>query len=239
MLRRLSQSRALMSALSVVLMLAILPMASAQDTGLYIDALLQEADLLRNELSRLDAAGRALAQEARQLDAAESALRVDSHALSEDIQRFNVAMKKVEQTAAAHRARCPRASEDAALVESCNAQAAQIQAEAKQLEGERLALQQKQKDLNQRVEQQNAARRNWAARNHVHDSQVGLTRRDVGDWVQRAQTFFESTEFRTAAASAGNPSSCADEALQDLDTRPAVLAIEWVEECLLALKANR
>jgi len=215
------------------------PTAIAQDVGLRIDALQQEAELLREELSRLDAAGAPIAQEGQRLDAAESALRTDSETLNRDIESYNAGMKDLEQAAAAHGARCPRQSEDAALVESCNAEAAKIQAEAQRMEAVRPQLEQRQKALNQRVAQQNAARRDWATRKHVHDSKVGMNRRDLNDWLRRAQAFIDSADFRAAVSHAGNPPSCAQEPLRDLEAKDSAGGVDLVRTCLRALQGAR
>jgi chromosome segregation ATPase len=223
----------------VLLSLAVPLTAIAQDVGLRIDALLQEAELLREELSRLDAAGAPLVQEGQRLDAAESALRTDSDTLNQDIESYNVGMKDLEQAAAGHAARCPRQSEDAALVESCNAEAGKIQAEAQRMEATRPQLEQRRKELNQRVALQNAARRDWAARQHVHDNKVGMNRRDLNDWLRRAQAFIGSADFRAAVSRAGNPPSCAQAPLRDLEAKDAAGAIDLVRTCLRALQGTR
>lgn len=239
MRRSPSAARLATSLRTLVLALAVPLVAIAQDVGLRIDALVQEAGLLREELSRLDAAGAPLVQEGQRLDAAESALRADSETLNRDIQSYNTGMKDLQQAAAAHAARCPRQSEDAALVESCNAEAAKIQADAQRIEAVRPQLEERQKELNQRVAQQNASRRDWAARKHVHDNKVGMNRRDLNDWLQRAQLFIDSAEFRAAVSRASNPPSCAQEPLRELEAKDAAGAVDLVRTCLRALQAAR
>ena len=125
---------------------------------LELDALQQEGGLLRDELERLRAPAEQLAAEGAQLDAEEQSLRAASSALNQDIQAFNTALNELEKAARTQQARCPRESEDAALVAACNAEAAEIRAQAQQRDAQRPALAQRQRDLNASVEQHNAAR---------------------------------------------------------------------------------
>jgi len=202
---------------------------------LELDALLQEGGLLRDELERLRAPSEKLAAEGTQLDAQELALRDASQALNRDIEAFNAALGELEKTARAHQARCPRESEDAALVESCNAEAGEIRAQAQQRDTQGPALKQRQQTLNAGIEEQNAARQDWAARKTKQDALVALNRRDLSAWLQRVQRFFGTDDFRTAYVAAARPSACAPEGLEELAATPGGTALERALDCLQAL----
>jgi DNA repair exonuclease SbcCD ATPase subunit len=202
---------------------------------LELDALLQEGGLLRDELERLRAPSEKLAAEGGQLDAQEQALRAASQALNRDIQAFNAALGDLEKAARAHQARCPRESEDTALVEVCNAEAGEIRAQAQQRDAQGPALKRRQRDLNSGIEQHNAARQDWAARKSKQDALVALNRRDLGAWLERAQRFFETDAFRVAYVAAGRPAACGPEGLEELTAAPGDAALERALDCLQAL----
>lgn len=204
-------------------------------TRLQIDALLQEGELVREELERLSAPGEALAQEGARLDAEEQSLRAVSQALNQDIQAFNAALKDLETEAQVHQARCPRESEDAALVGACNTDAARIRAEAEQREEQRPALGERQHELNADIEQHNAVRAEWAARKGQHDQLVRLNERDLVAWLQRAEQFFATDAFRSAYRAAARPPVCGAEGLKNLAAAPAAATVERVLACLQAL----
>lgn len=205
------------------------------EVRLELDALLQEGGLLRDELERLRAPAEQLAAEGTELDAQEQSLHAASGALNQDIQAFNTALDNLEKTARDLQARCPRESEDPALVEACNAEAAQIRAQAQQRDAQRPALAQRQQDLNASVEQHNAARQEWAARKSKHDALVELDRGDLAAWLERTQRFFATEGFRTAYAAAARPARCEAEGLRDLAAAPVAATLERALACLQAL----
>lgn len=202
---------------------------------LQVDALVQEGGLLHDEFERLRAPSQKLAAEGAELDAQEQSLRSASDALSRDIQEFNSALNELEKTARARESRCPRESQDAALVQACNAEAAEIRASAHQRDAQRPALAQRQRDLNASVEQHNAARQNWAARKSKHDALVELDRRDLGAWLERAQRYFATDGFRAAYGAAGQPAACRADSLRDLTAAPTETNLERALGCLQAL----
>lgn len=202
---------------------------------LEVDALLQEGELLRDELERLRTPSEKLAAEGAALDTQEQSLREASTALNLDIQAFNTALNDLEKVARAQQARCPRESQDAALVEACNAEAAGIRAQAQQRDAQRPTLQQRQQDLNSGIEQHNAARRDWAGRKSKHDALVELNRRDLTAWLERAQRFFATDGFRAAYIAAARPAACGPEGLHDLAAVPVGATLERALGCLRAL----
>ncbi len=207
-------------------------------TRLQIDALLQEGELLRDELDRLSAPAEALAAEAAQLDADEQSLRAASSALNQDIQAFNTALSDLEKTARDQQSRCPHESQDAALVEACNAEAAAIRKQAQQRDAQRPVLQQRQQVLNAGIERHNAARQDWAGSKSKLDARLELNRHDLTAWLERAQRFFASDSFGPAYLAAAKPAACAPEGLRDLAAAPTAAALQRVLGCLQALRAS-
>jgi chromosome segregation ATPase len=210
---------------------------AAQDPAirLELDALLQEGGLLRDELGRLRTPSEKLDSEGTQLDEEGQSLRVGSQALNQEIRAFNAALNDLEKAARAQQAHCPRESEDAALVEACNAEAAEIRAQAQQRDAQRPALGQRQQDLNADIERHNAARQDWAGRKSKHDALVELNRRDLTAWLERMQRFFATDGFRAASIAAGRPAACRPEGLQELAAAPVSATLERVLACLNAL----
>lgn len=210
---------------------------AAQDPAsrLELDALLQEGELVRDELDRLQPRADKLAEEGAQLDAQDQSLRAASQALNEDIQAFNVALNDLEKTAQAHQARCPRESQDSALVEACNAEAARIREQAQARDAQRPMLRQRQEDLNRDIAQHNTVRRDWAVRKNQHEGLMEMNRRDLAAWLDRAQRFFATDAFKVRYRAAGNPAACRPEGLQNLATAPARATLERALGCLQAL----
>jgi cell division septum initiation protein DivIVA len=211
---------------------------NAQDPAwrLELDALLQEGDLVRDELDRLQPAAGDLAKQGAQLDAEDQSLRTASQALNDEIQAFNSALDDLQKAAQAQQARCPRESEDSALVEACNAEAARIREQASARDAQRPLLKQRQEDLNRRIAQHNTARHDWAARKSKHDGPMDLNRRDLVGWLERAQRYFDSNVFQARYRAAGNPAACRPEGLQNLAAAPSRATLERVHACLLAIK---
>jgi chromosome segregation ATPase len=219
------------------LLLPVCVRAAQEDAArLELDALVQEGELLQEELDRLTPTGEKLAAEGGRLDAEDQALRAESQSLDRDIQAYNRAEQELEKSAADHRARCPRESEDRALVQMCNARAGEIQAAVRSLEAKPALLQKRQADLNRRIEQYNPARRDWARRKDEHDGQLRLNRRDLAAWLVRVQRYFGGAAFRAARAKAGNPGACAPEALRDQPAAASAEALSQTLGCLRALK---
>ena len=203
---------------------------------LQVEALLQEGGLLRDELEKLSAPAQTLAAEGAQLDAEEQSLRGASSALNEDIQAFNAALGDLEKAARDQQLRCPRESQDAAVVEACNTEAAAIRKQAQQRDAQRPALQQRQQDLNARIERHNAARQDWAGRKSQLDARLELNRHDLGTWLERAQRFFATADFAAAYLAANKPAACRPEGLRDLADAPAAATLQRALGCLQALQ---
>lgn len=211
---------------------------AAQDEAvrLELDALVQEGELLEDELHKLAPTGEKLTAEGARLDAEDQGLRAESQDLNRDIQAYNRGMQELEKSAADHRARCPRESNDRALVEMCNALAGEIQTAARKLEAEPALLQKRQADLNRRIEQYNSARRDWAKRKQESDGLLRLNRRDLAAWLERTQGYFGGVAFRTAHVKAGKPAACAPQALGGQLGSPPADALARTLGCLRALK---
>jgi hypothetical protein len=236
--RRSRRGRLAGSVAAAVLWLCCPGTASAQDPAwrLELDALLQEGELVRDELDRLQPLADDLAKEGAQLDAEDQSLRTASQALNDDIQAFNTALDDLQKAAQAQQARCPRESEDSALVEACNAEAARIREQANARDAQRPLLKQRQEDLNRRIAQHNTARRDWAARKSKHDGLMDLNRRDLVGWLQRAQRYFDSGVFQARYRAAGSPAACRPEGLQNVAAAPVRVTLERVLGCLHAIR---
>jgi hypothetical protein len=114
--------------------------------------------------------------------------------------------------------------------------AAGLQSVAQQLEQERPRLQARQQELKARIEQHNAARRDWALRKRDHDAKVQANRTDCEPWLGSAKAFLASDGVKAIAKKAGDPPQC-KAALE-----PAGAAggdgVRRVQACLKALAAT-
>ena len=231
-------SKCLLSALLVSLCLGTVAQGDEDPSRLKLVALIQEGDLILEEARALEPTTDRLTEEGMQLDTAERAVRVDSEALNRSIGEFNAAVAALDTATQERRARCPRDSGDAALVASCNASALELKAAAEERAEERVELQSRQATLNQRIEQQNAARRGWAKRKQDHDPRVQLNRSDLKDWLDRASAFFASNPFKALATRTKNPPACEPERIGSLSGLPPVSALRQALDCLKAVKAG-
>jgi hypothetical protein len=234
--------RRILAGALAALLAALASMATADGrtptpgSSLALEALLQEGGLLRDELERLRLPEGRLAEEGVHLDAEEQSLRAASEALGAAIQNFNAAGLELEKSAQAHQGRCPKESEDAALVEACNAEAARIRAQLQQRAAQGPALKQRQLDLNADIAQHNSARQDWAGRKTNHDALAAQNRRDLTAWLQRAEDFFGTDGYRAAYQAAAGPAACKPAGLQDLAAAPTAGTLDRVLGCLRALK---
>ena len=235
---RLSSTYAATAAAVMIAVWCAAPRAGTQlnpAIRLQVDALLQEGGLLHDELEKLSAPAQALAAVGAQLDAEEQSLRGASSALNEDIQAFNAALSDLEKAARDQQSRCPRESQDAAVVEACNTQAVAIRKQAQQRDAQRPVLQQRQQDLNARIERHNAARQDWAGQKSKLDARLELNRHDLGAWLERAQRFFATDEFAAADLAANKPAACRPDDL-DLAEAPTAVRLQRALGCLQALQ---
>jgi chromosome segregation ATPase len=209
--------------------------ADEQTDRLKLTALLEEGDLLLDEANALQPVSERLAREGEQLDQAEPKLREESASLDAAIAKFNSQNKDLERALQEHKQRCPRASEDKALVESCNAMAAGLQTVAQQLEQERPRLQARQQELKARIEQHNAARRDWALRKRDHDARLQANRTDCEPWLNSAKSFVATDSFRAMVKKAGDPAQCKAATPTDLAGLASPDAVRRVQACLKLL----
>jgi chromosome segregation ATPase len=215
------------------------PLAGADEAAdrLRLQALIEEAGLIVEEAAQLRPQAERLAEEGARLDAAEQALRAAQSALNDAVVRFNARNVELERWLQEHKAQCPAQSEDAALIETCNARAKQFNEAARQHEEERPLLQARQRELPARIEAQNTARREWALRKHELDPRLQANRGDAEYWLAAARTFLASDAFAALAGKAGTPAVCSAQALGDLNAAPPATAVERAYACLKALAA--
>jgi chromosome segregation ATPase len=222
---------------SLAICLGVTAVAHADEVTdrLKLTALIEEGDLLLDEANALQPTTERLAREGEQLDQVEPKLRDESAALDAAIAKFNGQNKDLERAVQEHRQRCPRESEDKALVESCNAMAAGLQGVAQQLEQERPRLQTRQQDLKTRIEQHNAVRREWTVRKRDHDARLQANRTDSEPWLTSAKSFLASDSMKAAIKKAGDPAQCKAAAPAELASVAPDEAVRRVQACLKAL----
>jgi chromosome segregation ATPase len=213
------------------------PLAHADEVTdrLKLTALVEEGDLLLDEANTLQPVTERLAREGEQLDLVEPKLREESAAVDGAIAKFNAQNKDLERAVQEHKQRCPRESEDKTLVESCNAMAAGLQSVAQQLEQERPRLQARQQELKARIEQHNAARRDWALRKRDHEARVQANRNDSEPWLASVKAFLASDSMKASMKKLPDPSPCKAAAPAELTALAANEAVRRLQGCLKAL----
>jgi chromosome segregation ATPase len=209
--------------------------ADEQTDRLKLTALVEEGDLLLDEANALQPVAERIAREGEQLDQAEPKLREESAGLDAAIAKFNGQNKDLERALQEHKQRCPRESEDKALVESCNAMAAGLQTVAQQLEQERPRLQSRQQELKARIEQHNAARREWALRKRDNDARLQANRTDCEPWLNSARAFLATDGFRALVRKAGDPAPCKAATAAEIAGPASADAVRRVQACLKLL----
>jgi hypothetical protein len=216
--------------------MAVWAHADEQADRYKLTALIEEGELLLEEADLLQPVTERLAREGEQLDQAEPRLREESAALDAAIAQFNARNKDLERAVQEHKLRCPRESEDKALVESCNAMAAGLQSVAQELEQDRPGLHARQQDLKTRIEQHNAARRDWAVRKRDHEVKVQANRSDCEPWLATAKTFLATESMKATVKKAGEPAPCkAVVPAEQLATLAASDAVRRMQACLVGL----
>jgi len=212
------------------------PVAATEEADrLKLRALTEEAGLILDEQAQLQPLTDKLAKEGEQLDAVEQLLRAESNAVNESVNKYNEANKGLERAVQEHAQRCPKESEDKELVESCNAMAVGLKGTAQKLEQERPALQARQQELKVRVEQHNAARKEWAQLKREHEAKLQANRGDCEHWLNGAKPFLASEGFKAMAKRAGNPAACEAARLGEAVALPHEQAVGRVQSCLKAL----
>jgi hypothetical protein len=209
--------------------------ADEEEERLRIQALLQEGDLILDEAHALQPVSDRLEHEGKELDAAEQKLRADSADLNQAIVLFNARRQELDRASEELRAQCPRQSEDKALVDRCNATAAQLQASGAELEQRRAALQAQQQDLNRRLEQHNAARRDLAARKRAHEPKMQANRADGDQWLAEARRFFLTPSFKAWSRKAGGPAACNAATPEALAAGTGTASVERAHACIKAI----
>jgi len=209
--------------------------ADEQADRLRLRALIEEGDLILEEAAALSPAADRLAAEGAQLDAAEAALRAEQTGLNDAIARFNAQNVELERLLKEHRAKCSSGSDDAALIEACNARATEFNAAAQAHETQRPALQARQRELPGRIAAQNAARREWALNQREQEPKLQASHADAEYWLGSARTFLTSEPFRAMARNRGAPAACSSAALGDLAAPPAMAALARAQACLKAV----
>lgn len=209
--------------------------ANEEAERLKLRALTEEAGLILDEQAQLQPITDKLAKESEQLDSVEQMLRTESNAVNEAVNKYNEANKGLERAVQEHAQRCPKESDDKALVESCNAMAVGLKGTQQKLEQERPALQARQQELKLRIEQHNAARKEWAQRKREHETKLLANKGDCEHWVNGAKPFLASEGFKSLTKKAGSPAPCEPTALTEALALPQEQAVGRVQACLKAV----
>jgi predicted nucleic acid-binding Zn-ribbon protein len=124
-------------------------------------------------------------------------------------------------------------------VESCNTQAAQINAESQRLTEVREQLHARRGDLNQRIEAFNRERLDWAKRRQAQERLLGPNKSDVDDWVKRAREYLDSPEFKSLYVSSNtDPGTCGPEKMGDLKAVHHWEALRQLQSCFRAVRGG-
>jgi uncharacterized protein (DUF3084 family) len=225
----------------VVVVAAALVHASvslAQTAPLELNALVQEGDLILEEAAALAPLNEKLAQEGLELAAAGQALRAEIQALEESIKQFNASMESFNVAAQRYQAQCSQKTDDAALLKSCNARVAELREQALKLDGERPAVEARRKALNLRIDQHNAASKDYTRRKQEFDSRNIPNQSDTEDWLGRARSFFTSEMFGGLLTQTASPSACSPDRIAERPASPASKPVTQAQACLKALKAG-
>ncbi|HZP86644.1 MAG TPA: hypothetical protein VFB54_07465 [Burkholderiales bacterium] len=231
--------RLMLAAMIQICALAGIPAYANDDADkLKVKALSEEAGLLLDEATALQPIGEKLAKEGEQLDVAEQQLRAESAIVNDAVAKFNESSKALERAVHEHTLRCPRESEDKALIESCNAMAVGLKGTAQKLDQERPQLQTRQQELKQRVDAQNAVRREWAQRKKEYDARVQANKQDAERWLATCKAFLTSDGFKALVKKIGSPPACEPAKLGDVATLAGDGAVGRVQTCLKGLAAR-
>lgn len=234
-----SRLRSFLAGVALAMSVAHPALADPESERLELKALVDEGNLIQEEAAGLQPLTDRLAVEGAQLDAAEKTLREESAALDAAIAKFNATSAGLQRVAQELQAKCPRESEDKALVESCNAQVAELRTQVLKLDQERSALQRRQHDLNSAAEAHNSARREWTTRRGEHGARVQANAQDADYWVGQARRFLSSGAFPGLLQAAGGPAACEPAQLREIGSSAASAAVARVQACLKALDGPR
>ena len=211
--------------------------ASADDAArLRLAALAEEAELLLEELAGLQPTIDRLRTEGERLADSEAALRSESLALEREIAAYNDAAGALVEAAQQHRARCPRQSVDAALIEECNAGGAELLDRYAALERQRAELAGRQQALNQRIDRHNADRLAWQADKRENGPRIDRNESDANRWVASARGFMLSDDFTALARQAGAPAPCTGMRLSEGTAYHGTQGLKSLHACLHAVR---
>jgi uncharacterized protein (DUF3084 family) len=223
---------------ATVAFLVHLPLALAQADQLELSALVQEGDLILEEAAALAPATEKLTKERQQIAASDKALRADIQALEASIKQFNASTEELTEGAKQYEAQCPRRIEDRALWEPCNARGAELNELAGRLDARRPTIEAQQKEVNARIDLQNAAGEDYAKRKREHDSRDRLNQQDAEDWLGRARAFLASESFHAFLVRAGDPLACGPDRIAAVASARWTAALKRAHDCLKAVRAG-
>jgi hypothetical protein len=212
------------------------PTSADDGARLRLAALVEEAELLLEELAGLQPAITRLRTEGERLADSEAALRSESPALEGEIAAYNAGAGALVEAAQQHRARCPRPSQDAALIEECNTGGAELMERYAALERQRAELAARQQALNQRIDRHNADRLAWQADKRANSPRIDRNESDANRWVGSARNFMLSDGFTALATQAGAPAPCAGLRLSVGTAYQGTQGLKSLHACLHAVR---
>jgi hypothetical protein len=228
-----------LAVLPVACVLSLAVPASADDGArLRRAARVEEAGLVLEELAGLQPTIERLRAEGERLAESEAALRSESLALEREIAAYNEAAGALIEVAQQHRARCPRQSEDAALIEECNTGGVELMDRYASLERQRTDLAARQQALNQRIDRYNADRLAWQSDKRENGPRIDRNESDANRWVGSARGFMLSDEFTALARQTDAPAPCAGLRLSEGTAYHGTQGLKSLHACLVAVRTG-
>lgn len=216
-------------------MLALTPMAIAQSL-LELNALIQEGDLILEEAAALAPSNDKLTKEGQATATSDKALREDLAAVKAKFAAYNAATDELNQEIATHNVQCPRQMEDAALLESCNANSKELNARIDQLRAQLPPIEEEQKRVFERIDVHNKANTDFATRQKQQDNRNLLNQHDAEEWLARVRPFLSSDDFQTMLRKAAEPFACSQGRLAPPAPLPLLKTLKHVQECLKSVQ---
>jgi hypothetical protein len=235
----LADDRAVKWRFTVLLLSCVTFLTAHADDGtrVRLAALTEQAELLLEELARLQPAIERLRTEGERLAASETTLTAELVSLEREIAAYNEAAGALIEAAQQHRARCPRQANDITLIEACNAAGADLIERYATLEQEHTELSARQQAVNQRVGRHNADRLVWVADKRDNGPRIDANESDANRWMGSARRLMLSNGFTALAKEAGSPPACTGLRLSDPAAYQGTQGLQSLSACLRAVQA--
>jgi len=211
--------------------------ALSQDNAdqLRVRALEQEGELILQEQKELQPMIAALEQGKEQLNVEEKSLQTETDAVRVGIEKHNLVVDEINEAVRKQQAEC-QSSEDAAVVDACNARAAALRGRSEAAAKDAAELSRRQKTLNERIARYNVAGTEWNKQSQESSVRLQPHQRDVDFWLSKVTEFLRSSSFAALAKKANSPEACEAEPLAQSAALAPSAAVERALECLRTLK---